>query len=78
MFESDLDILQFKIGQFFQDLFGIQTGSEEVQKIDNAYSHSANAWTPTALFGIDGYSFDRIRPNTLLKLRIDLKGSILS
>jgi hypothetical protein len=50
-----------------EDLFGIQAGDEEIEYINDAYSHAVNARTASALVGIDGYSFDQIGPVVLLK-----------
>ncbi len=52
--EARLEIVSFEIGQFVENLGGIEARGEEIEHVADANPHPANARTASALLRIDG------------------------
>ena len=55
--QTGVNILQFKVRQFFQHLRCSQAVGEEVEHIGHLDPHATDAWTPSTLFWIYGDTF---------------------
>jgi hypothetical protein len=55
--QAGSDVFRLEVGQLFQNLSRRKAGGQQLQHVDNADAHSADAWLAAALFRVDRYSF---------------------
>src|SRR5438128_6280446 len=59
-------IFHLQVRHLVKDLLRGETGRKKIKDVYNPDPHTANGWTATALFGVDGYSLVRISHRSLL------------
>ena len=52
--QSSPDIIGFKIGEFDQDLFGVESVRQQIDDVCNTDAHAPDARSPAALLRPDG------------------------